>query len=702
MAPVNPVAWIQSRLQLLNVAFVSSFILSVGATVLYVCVFLITVYAWIPENKFEPTQIYPADQNATPLGSLTVDEAGRGVNYTLSGMLGSSIGTFTAGGEAVEVTSSGGTATVRLRARAIAPGTYFLPDVNVTAEGVLSGIRDGTPIDASEVTHGGGTVAGALAASFLVRQASAALSGERVFDPSAGDFDADVGTPGQYLLSAEPSPVASSACAHTTSLTFGTGVKTAACVAGAAPGTPGGAATLGADGNVPMAQLPATMNLEFRGLWDPALNVPALSTPSCGSNDRFYYFVSNNGNRSIASFFVWTSKEMILCTNGTWSKIDGIAGGLASFNGRTADVTSQFGDYPSGLVPVPGGTLTDVGLAPFVVTTPTPFLPNALVLQGAPGQITVSGGVLGLADVPVWGGTNASFSGILRNPCIDRFGRITCGTSAPLTVASVSSSQITVTGSTNLVLSLPQGTTTTSAVQFGGLTVNGTRVTASGSGTVTIPNVGAGSFLLTEGAKTITGAKSFESSVVVTGDQGVRLNNGANTASVTIRRATTGTGTVLFNYPADQGTNGAVLVSTGSGGHVWQNATTPLTWIPYTPTIGLFFNTDPPGFVVSAFYRGAGTVGSLMEVRATLDITPNPGNTRYAVTLSLPVGTITTPLGGRTNGYCTVDGGPFIPRIYGWVSENSLDSSSVYMGIEETDDLNIFGLWVCRFAYVVA
>lgn len=702
MAVRKPVSWMQTRLGALSLVFGANGAFTFGTALVYLSLFLVTLYYYIPLNTFTPPDIYPADQNATPLGSLTVDASGRSINYTLGASVNSSSSGFVAGGEAVELITINDTIIVRLKDRGVAPGAYFMPDVNVTSEGVLTGIQDGTPVDASDVTHGAGTVADALAAGFLVAQASPDLTGERVMSPDAGDFDVDISTPGQYVLSVEPSAVANQVCTHPTSIALGAGTQTDACTSGPAPGTPGGAATLGGDGNIPAAQLPITMNLAFRGLWDPSLNEPALANASCGASDRFYYFVSAPGNVSLGTFFQWTTKELVICENGTWSKVDGIVAGLTSFKARVGDVDAEFGDYTSDLVPIFDGTLETLGLVNFVVAGPAPTLTNSQLLTGTPGEIVVSGATVGLADVPALGGVNNSFPGLLRDVCIDGRGRITCGDSISTYVEDVVSPDITVVGTENVVLSLPQGTATTSSVQFGTVTINGTTILGAGTGTATIPNVGDAQFMLTAGAKTVLGSKTFTSTVNVDDDQGIQLNNLHNNASVTLLHASSGSGIEFFRYPTTMGAAGNVLSTDGAGNTAWQTATTPLAWVPFTPSISLFFNVDPPGAVVSAYYRGAGTVGSLMEVRVTLDLTTLSPFSRWAVSTSLPVGVISVPTDGRTIGYCTVDGGVFTPRVYGWVSDYIFDNTVVYMGIEEQNDLALFGLWVCRYAYVVA
>ena len=700
MAVRNPISWMQTRLGALSYVFGASAALSFGTALVYVSLLLMTLYFYIPQNTFTPPDIYPADQNATPLGSLTVDVSGRSINYTLADAANGTSTGFVAGGEAVELITINDTIIVRLKDRGIAPGAYFLPDVNVTAEGVLTGIQDGTPIDASDVTHGAGTVADALASEFLVGQASSDLANERVFAPAA-DFDADVSTPGQYVLSIEPSAVANQVCTHPTSISLGAGTRTDACVSGPAPGAPGGAATLGGDGNIPASQLPLTMNLEFRGLWDPDLNVPALANASCGANDRFYYFVSNPGNVSLGSFFQWTAKELVICENGTWSKVESIVAGLTSFKGRVGNVVAEFGDYTSVLVPILDGSLQTLGLVNFVVAGPAPVLTNSQLLEGTPGEIVVTGATVGLADVPALGGVNNTFPGLLRDVCVDSKGRITCGDSISTYVGGVTSSDITVTGTGNLVLSLPQGTATTSSVQFGTVTVNGTTILGAGAGTATIPNVGDAQFMLTEGAKTVLGSKTFGATANVNGDQGIQLNNLHNNASVTLLHASSGTGIEPFRYPTTMGAAGNVLATDGAGNTAWQAAVTPLEWTAFTPSLSLFFNVDPPGTVVSAYYRGAGTVGSLMEVRMTLDLVTSGSVTRWALSASLPVGVISGPVDGRTIGYCSVDGGIFTPRNYGWIADYVFNNGVVYIGVEEQTDQQLFGLWVCHYAYVV-
>ena len=126
----------------------------------------------------------------------------------------------------------------------------------------------------------------------------------------------------------------------------------------------------------------------------------------------------------------------------------------------------------------------------------------------------------------------------------------------------------------NPVLSTPQdihtgASPTFASMQVSTIVLNGKTVQSSGTGTVTIPNVGTADFVMTAGAQTVGGAKSFSSTPVALGNVGVRLNNGANSFSTLVQADTGLAANTNFRTPPTSGTAGQVLTATGGGSTAW-------------------------------------------------------------------------------------------------------------------------------------
>ena len=126
----------------------------------------------------------------------------------------------------------------------------------------------------------------------------------------------------------------------------------------------------------------------------------------------------------------------------------------------------------------------------------------------------------------------------------------------------------------NPVLSTPQdihtgASPTFASMQVSTIVLNGKTVQSTGTGTVTIPNVGTADFVMTAGAQTVGGAKSFSSTPIALGNVGVRLNNGANSFSTLVQADTGLAANTNFRTPPTSGTAGQVLTATGGGSTAW-------------------------------------------------------------------------------------------------------------------------------------
>lgn len=115
---------------------------------------------------------------------------------------------------------------------------------------------------------------------------------------------------------------------------------------------------------------------------------------------------------------------------------------------------------------------------------------------------------------------------------------------------------------------------TFASMQVSTIVINGKTVQSSGTGTVTIPNVGTSDFVMTNGAQTINNTKTFASAPIVLGGEGVRLNNAANSFSTLVSPATGLAANTNFRMPPTDGTAGQILSATGSGSTAWITPTT--------------------------------------------------------------------------------------------------------------------------------
>jgi hypothetical protein len=111
-----------------------------------------------------------------------------------------------------------------------------------------------------------------------------------------------------------------------------------------AAGVASGAATLGSDGYVPMAQLnPAIVNgLEFAGVWDANANSPAF-TSGVGTKG-YLYKVSTSGTTALNGITQWYAGDYAVFDGTSWQKIDGLATEVRTVAGRTGDIVLTVAD----------------------------------------------------------------------------------------------------------------------------------------------------------------------------------------------------------------------------------------------------------------------------------------------------------------------------------------------------------------------
>lgn len=103
-------------------------------------------------------------------------------------------------------------------------------------------------------------------------------------------------------------------------------------------GAASGVASLGADGKVPSAQLPASMvgGLNYQGTWNASTNTPIIPLAAAG-NKGYYYKVSVAGTTVVDTIGDWLIGDWIVSNGATWDKVDNTEA-VSSVNGSTGAV----------------------------------------------------------------------------------------------------------------------------------------------------------------------------------------------------------------------------------------------------------------------------------------------------------------------------------------------------------------------------
>ena len=602
-----------------------------------------TFLVFIPGMVYTPPTYFVADQVVSPVGGLLLDPQGLVKNYTVGVVETLNETTIVAGGEAFEVNVVGDLGTVRLKDRGLAPGPHARAQWTVTEEGITTAVTGSQPIDSADVLSGASTVDDALGAEFLLVQAEASLVNARVLEHESADMTTSVATPGVLSVGIVPSAVAGQNCSHPTQIDFGGGTRVDACASGVAPNTPGGRASLGTDLFVLPSQLPVVFRPDFMGLWNASANSPFLDNAACVPTDYYYYVVKGSGNTTLGAHGVWRSKDILVCQNGTWERIEDVSSGVSSIFGRTGAPTPQLGDYASDLIPVNNGTLEDVGLAPFVVYGPATTLPNAVLLQGVAGEVDASGAVLSLATIDFLDSLPSSvFAGSVRNAVVDRKGRLVYAEEGGAFVQTLNgtANQILATGTENVTLSLLQDIHTGANVQYGAVTVGSREMLASGGGIATIPLTTPADFWMTAGTQTINGATTWEAPLTVGSGFGLQLNNVGGTASTSLRTNSLMVTNTVVRYPPTLGNNNDALKTDGAGNTYWEAAPSASQWAFFSPITALIGPQISSITYYYGAYRWNGQDNSLVEVRMSFRIDRSAATSDTLLSFRTPVGFI--------------------------------------------------------------
>jgi len=104
-------------------------------------------------------------------------------------------------------------------------------------------------------------------------------------------------------------------------------------------GANSGVATLGSDGKLTTAQVPAALvgALQYQGVWNASTNTPTLVSGT-GTKGQ-YYKVSVAGTTAIDSISTWQVGDLIVFNGTTWDSVDSLGSEVTSVFGRVGSVT---------------------------------------------------------------------------------------------------------------------------------------------------------------------------------------------------------------------------------------------------------------------------------------------------------------------------------------------------------------------------
>ncbi len=654
MIATGTLAELQSKITGVGISLAASLGLAGALFASVAVVSILSLVVFVPNATFRPNVYFDNPVNVTPVDGLFLDTAGN-IKMIISVGLSSNDTAVQAGGEAVELVEVGTNATVQLRAANYTTGEVVRATITPTFEGLVKDAVPGGQIASNQVLHAGGTAEDAFEAEIITTGPTPYLQNHRVHMHSVTEFVVDDSTPGLRRISLVPSPVQNTTCFNPSYMEWGDGSIVLNCTDGPALGVPNGLATLGPDGKIRFEQLPQTFTADFLGVYNPLTNQPPLSNASCTAGLEFYYVSEFAGPVSLGSVTSLNNKDILICYNGTWSKVMDLSSALGTLFGRSGSVTPQLGDYPPSLIPVNNGTLDDVQNGVFALHASSSVLSTSPPVVGASEQISVAGAYVQLANLSIYGGADTTFSTGVRNAQFNRKAQLVgTGVSTGL-VSDVdgTAGEVFATGTSDIVLSLGQDIHPAANVTYGSvyLTRTGSNTfsvgfTASGTGTAFVP-AGDGRAIMDginnnlgfpEINGAISGYKSFSLSPLITAVN-LRFFPTMNQDNVGIIERPSGmSSNIVSHAPPTAGVSGQQYTSDGTNNVFWQNAPNVLQWASYTPTITAVGGGTQT--LIAARYRGAFTVGEVMEVQVRYRIVSTGTPYSALTTCSLPFGNV--------------------------------------------------------------
>lgn len=139
-----------------------------------------------------------------------------------------------------------------------------------------------------------------------------------------------------------------------------------------ARGAVNGVASLGADGKVPVAQLPESLGggLNYQGTWNAATNTPTIPVAAAG-NKGHYRKVATPGTTAVDGIADWQVGDWIVSNGASWDKIDNtdqvssVAGRMGAITLTLADIggAGTIASQAANNIAITGGTLANVTLS---------------------------------------------------------------------------------------------------------------------------------------------------------------------------------------------------------------------------------------------------------------------------------------------------------------------------------------------------
>lgn len=644
---------LQSKITSVTISLAGSIGLSVVLFSSIAIVSILSLVLFVPQATFAPNIYFENPTNVTPIDGLFFDTSGN-IKMIISVNLTSDDTAVQAGGEAVELIEIGTNATVQLRTANYTAGEFIRATITPTSEGLNKEVASGGQIPSDQVLHAGGTAEDAFEAEIITTTTTPYLQNHRVHVHSITEFVVDDSTPGVRRISLVPSPVQNTTCLNPSYIEWGDGSIVLNCTDGPALGVPNGLATLGPDGKILFEQLPQTFTADFLGVYDPITNQPALSNASCTVGLEFYYVAEFAGSVSLGSVTTLNNKDILICYNGTWSKVMDLSSALGTLFGRGGSVVPQLGDITPPLIPVNNGTLEDVEDGVFALHAASSVLSTSAPIVGATEQISATGAYLQLGNVSLHNGVGTTYNTGVRNAQFNRKAQLVgIGASTGLVFdVDGTAGEIFATGTSDIVLSLGQDIHPAANVTYGAVYLSwstfpsvATGVIASGSGEARIP-AGNGRALM-DGINTglsqteiegISGYKTFLLSPLITAISLQFYPTANKDNGATMDRPTGMTSNIVSHAPPTPGVSGQQYSSDGTNDVQWQNAPNVFQWTSYTPTISAAGGGTQT--LIAARYRGALTVGEIIEVEVRYRITTIGTPYSTSTTCSLPFGNV--------------------------------------------------------------